>query len=273
MDFVRMFYSSVSVGIITGFVLSFFKKDEKEYFKPGYRFKYLNFPEYSLTNEELNKFSDNLEEYDRFAKSYDTELTVVYLKGGSNAAEVTCLSDKLICVNASQMIPSSAWKNLISRSLDHNIAIAHMLYGDKEVNKAIILHEIGHAKLKHSQQRQNYAKGVGVATLIGCGLEFSKVMARFNNIPVLGNYYHRTMIYFGLVYIGFHLIARRHEYEADAYAAKEGYGNHLIHYFQSSDANIQNMLRFNPIFKIQYMFDVHPSCARRIEHIRKIMEE
>lgn len=273
MNFARMLYTSVSVGIIGGFVLSFFKKDEKEYFKPGYRFKYLTFPEYSLTQEELNHFSDNLEEYDLFAKNYDSELTVVHPKGGNDAAEVTCASDKLICVNALQLLPSSAWKNLISTSQDPNMSIAHMMYGDVEVNKAIILHEIGHIKLEHLQQRKNYVKGVAVATLIGCGLEFSKVITRFSNIPVLGNYYHRIMIYFGLVYIVFHLIARQHEYEADVYATKKGYGNRLIHYLQSSDKTVQKMLKSSPFFNIRYIFDVHPSNIRRIEHIRKVMEK
>jgi len=264
---------SVSVGIIAGFILSVFKKDEKEHFKPGYRFKYLTFPEYSLIQEELEEYSNNLEEYDRFAKSYDSELTVVHPKGTNDAAEVTCVSDKLICVNTLQLIPCPAWKNLISTSKDLNMSIAHALYGDKEVNKAIILHEIGHVKLNHLQQRKNYAKTVTLTTLAGFILEYTNVLSRFNNIPVLGNYGCRTLMYCGLVYLGFHLKARRHEYEADAYAATKGYGNRLIYYLQSSDVNIQKMLKSSFLFNIRYIFDEHPSCVRRIEHIRNVMKK
>lgn len=127
-------------------------------------------------------------------------------------------------------------------------------YGDINQTKAILGHELGH--IKHEHLRKCYYMSCIISLLTG-----PAIMIKYGVGPfyVLMSYY---------VYL-----RRQYEYEADAYAAKLGYGDDLIRYFQVSiDANKYSN---NIIAKYtgENILDLyHPFLRHRITHLQNLIQ-
>ena len=66
----------------------------------------------------------------------------------------------------------------------------------------------------------------------------------------------------------FNILSRKHEYEADAFAAKEGYGNELIKSLKKLYKEDYSDINPHPlVVKLTYS---HPTLSQRIAAIEKI---
>jgi len=250
------------VGVGVGYFASYFKSDKAEYFSPGYRFKYVKFSEYSLTKDELEIHSDNLEEYDKFAKTYISNASTVHDKCVEKGPGV---SGNLININTMQLLPESAWENLLLVSKEkEKFRLAQSFYGDKDVNKAVILHELGHIHYRHTHKLRQYS----IFAISALCIPF--LLSIFDVLPKTGRVGGFSVLFAGL-YMGQFYRRRQYEYEADSYAAKNGYGTHLITFLKRSGDKLNEDLSSNPLYYLRYMLDEHPSSVRRIDHIKKIM--
>jgi STE24 endopeptidase len=140
--------------------------------------------------------------------------------------------------------------------------------------EAVLAHELGHFKRKHIQKRivtmavfslvslailawllnlPEFFNGLGVSqpsTYIGLIL-FMMV------IPLFNLYLHPLMSYF----------SRKHEFEADEYAAKQSNANNLISALVKMYEENANTLTPDPIYSAFH--DSHPPAPVRIAHLAK----
>ena len=143
---------------------------------------------------------------------------------------------------------------------------------------AVFAHEFGHARYNHQIKSIPFAFMRTVITVVALGivLNFENLFTAFGFDGV--NYlFAFTLI--GLIswpistfldMLGNYL-SRKHEYEADAFAAREGYGEALISSLKQLNRDALSDLNPHPlVVKILYS---HPTLSQRIDAIRKVEQE
>ena len=142
---------------------------------------------------------------------------------------------------------------------------------------SVFAHEFGHAKFNHMIKSLPFSFTRTVITVLALGviLNFKVLFQAFGFSEV--NYYFAFLLIeliswpVSLVFdlIGNHM-SRKHEYEADAFAAKEGYGEALISALKKLSGDALSNLNPHPfVVKIGYS---HPTLSQRIDAIRAIEE-
>lgn len=141
--------------------------------------------------------------------------------------------------------------------------------------EAVLAHELGHFKRRHIVQR--------IVLLFLMSLGFLWVLGQLISAPWfyagLGVQAQNTalaLILFFLVVPVFtflftplgSLLSRRHEYQADAYAAEHADGEELIHALVKLYEDNASTLTPDPLHSLFY--DSHPPAALRIGHLRAL---
>lgn len=137
---------------------------------------------------------------------------------------------------------------------------------------AVLAHEIGHYKLKHTPKQL-------ILSILQLGLMLF-ILSLFLKIDIFSlalgveqASLHIALVAFGILYspissflgLGINLWSRKHEYEADLYATKTNYGPHLIDALKSLSVN--NLSNINPHPWYVFFHYSHPTLAQRIAHI------
>ena len=159
-------------------------------------------------------------------------------------------------------------------SLDDNLVNNYSI--DEIV--AVFAHEFAHAKYKHTLKTLPF----GIFRMVFLLVVFI-VLLSFESISLAFGFremnYMIVLLVLGLIiwpieilldYIA-NLLSRKHEYEADAFTAKEGYGEMLISALKK--LNKESLSDINPhplIVKLTYS---HPTLSERITAIRKAINE
>jgi STE24 endopeptidase len=144
----------------------------------------------------------------------------------------------------------------------------------KEEIVAVLAHEIGHYKRKHTLQ------GI-VISVLQTGLMFY-LISLFLSIPALSEAlgvnqpsFHIGIIAFGILYSPFSLIlglamnvlSRKNEYEADAFARENFDAEHLITALKKLSVNNLSNLTPHPVYV--FFHYSHPTILQRIKELRK----
>ena len=141
---------------------------------------------------------------------------------------------------------------------------------------AVFAHEFAHAKYKHSIKMLplGIINVVVVLAIIILLFSFDGISVAFGFSEL--NYLIIFLVFgilswpFGIINDYFtNSISRKHEYEADAFAAREGYGEELIASLKK--LNKESLSDINPhplIVKLEYS---HPTLSERITAIKKII--
>lgn len=156
-------------------------------------------------------------------------------------------------------------------SLDDNL-VEH--FAPDEI-VAVFAHEFAHARYKHTMRSLPFAilrSMVSVAAL-GIVLNFS---ALFFALGFAGTNYYAASLLLSLISWPvrmlldalFNFLSRKHEYEADAFAAKEGYGGALIAALKKLHKEALSDINPHPL---AVMLDYsHPTLSQRITAIREV---
>lgn len=146
------------------------------------------------------------------------------------------------------VLPSSVYKNC------KNKEILPKFFSNIQLNKVIILHELGHIEYNHI----NKLFYIKCAIALSLGLIFSHRFGKYMCIGVCA-----SSIY----------LKRQYEHDADAYAVNHGYGNKLIKHFN-------NVIEYNKLYGSnnlirstgeQIMAIGHPLYRHRIAHITHLI--
>lgn len=154
-------------------------------------------------------------------------------------------------------------------SLDDNLVKD---YEDDQI-VAVFAHEFAHAKYRHVVKSLPFSlmQIVLMIAMLGVIFHIRPVFRAFGFGGV--NYYFATLVLTLLTwpvmkvleYVS-NRISRKHEYEADAFAAREGYGEDLISALKKLSKDSLSNLNPHPfIVKLSYS---HPTLSQRIEAIR-----
>lgn len=142
---------------------------------------------------------------------------------------------------------------------------------------AVFAHEFAHAKYKHMLKSLPFSVGRMVLLVAALTLVLN-IESLFTSFGFEGvNYFFAIMLLTlvswpvskGLDALG-NTISRKHEYEADSFAAREGYGAGLISGLKQ--LNKESLSDINPhplVVKLEYS---HPTLSQRIENIVSIDE-
>ncbi|MDO5133095.1 MAG: M48 family metallopeptidase [Eubacteriales bacterium] len=153
-------------------------------------------------------------------------------------------------------------------SLDDNLVEDY----DKEQIVAVFAHEFAHAKYRHILKSLPFSLAQTVLTIVMMGIIFH-ILPAFEAFGFTGvNYYFAMTLLNMLTWPlsrGLECVAcqisRKHEYEADAFAAREGYGEALISALKKLSKDSLSNLNPHPlIVKLMYS---HPTLSQRIEAI------
>lgn len=137
---------------------------------------------------------------------------------------------------------------------------------------AVLAHEIGHYKRKHTPKQLM----ISIAQL-GLTLVILSVFLKFapfsQALGVETASFHIGLIAFGIIYspistflgVGLNAWSRKHEYEADAYAAWNGYGNQLVSALKKLSVN--NLSNIHPHPWYVFVYYSHPPLWQRIKAI------
>ena len=159
-------------------------------------------------------------------------------------------------------------------SLDDNLVNNYSI--DEIV--AVFAHEFAHAKYKHTLKTLPF----GIFRMVFLLVVFI-VLLNFESISLAFGFremnYMIVLLVLGLIiwpieilldYIA-NLLSRKHEYEADAFTAKEGYGEMLISALKKLSKESLSDINPHPlIVKLTYS---HPTLSERITAIRKAINE
>lgn len=156
-------------------------------------------------------------------------------------------------------------------SLDDNLVTE---YSPEEIT-AVFTHEFAHAKYHHSVKSLPFSvlNIVIVFTALAIVLNIPGLYTAFGFEGI--NYYLAQMLTSVIIWplstvlsaIGNYL-SRRHEYEADAFAAGEGYGNELISALKR--LNKESLSDINPHPATVVLSYSHPTLSQRIEAIERV---
>lgn len=144
---------------------------------------------------------------------------------------------------------------------------------------AVLAHEIGHSKEKH------IVKNMGIS-ILHTGVVFA-LLSVFLQVPALFDAFYMEqmsvyagLLFFGLLYspvetvlgIGMQILSRKHEYEADRFAAKTtGKPEEMINVLKKlSKDNLSNLTPHPFYVFLNYS---HPPALSRIHSIRKEFQE
>ena len=143
----------------------------------------------------------------------------------------------------------------------------------KEEIVAVLAHEIGHYKKKHTLMTL-------ILSLLNSGIMFYILSLFLNNQSLsqaLGSdipSFHLSILAFGILYtpismflsIGMNVIIRKNEYEADAFAAQYGLGEELISGLKKLSVKSLSNLQPHPAYVfVNYS---HPTLLQRMRKIR-----
>ena len=145
---------------------------------------------------------------------------------------------------------------------------------------AVLAHEIGHYKKKHTFVALLFS-------LITTGLMFWLLSLFLNNLKeplsqALGSShpsFHLSLLAFGVIYIpvsmilsiGMHVMSRRNEYQADAFAAAYGFADELIGGLKKlSVKSLSNLL---PHLAYVFVHYSHPTLLQRMKALREEVRE
>ena len=140
---------------------------------------------------------------------------------------------------------------------------------------AVFAHEFAHAKYKHMLKTLSFSilRIVFVVLIVGILLNYKSLFLEFGFNDI--NYIFAFTIYGYMIWVldefldlFFNILSRKHEYEADAFAAKEGYGNELIKSLKKLYKEDYSDINPHPlVVKLTYS---HPTLSQRIAAIEKI---
>lgn len=139
---------------------------------------------------------------------------------------------------------------------------------------AILAHEIGHYKKKHIPRGMIISfLQTGVLLFIFSLLIGSPVLSASLGSPVAG--FHMGLLAFGILYspvseilsIGMNIISRKHEFQADEFAAMKSSSRNLQEALKKlSSKNLTN-LQPHPVYV--YVHYSHPPLSRRLQALQK----
>jgi STE24 endopeptidase len=156
------------------------------------------------------------------------------------------------------------------------IVLYDTLINDLTINEivAVLAHEIGHYKRKHTVQ------GI-VLSVIQTGITFY-LLSLFLSIPELSfalgvpkPSFHIGIIAFGILYspislligLGLNLLSRKNEYEADAFTKENFEAEHLISALKK--LSINNLSNLTPHPTYVFFHYSHPTLLERIRALNK----
>ena len=138
---------------------------------------------------------------------------------------------------------------------------------------AVFAHEFAHAKYKHVLKTLPFSliRSVLVIVLFGLVLSVKEFFTPFGFAEA--NYYFAMVVLDALIWpfsnltnTAFNYLSRKHEYQADAFAAKEGYGEALISALKRLVNESLSEINPHPwIVKTEYS---HPTLSQRITAVR-----
>ena len=139
---------------------------------------------------------------------------------------------------------------------------------------AVFAHEFAHAKYSHVLKTLPFSLAQTVLTIVMLGVVFH-ITSAFEAFGFSGINYFFALTLLSLFtwplsmlleYL-FNKISRKHEYEADAFAAREGYGEALISALKKLEKDSLANLNPHPlIVELEYS---HPTLSQRIDAIEK----
>ena len=139
---------------------------------------------------------------------------------------------------------------------------------------SVLAHEIGHYQKKHTLQFL-------LASVIQTGI-LLWLFAMFVNQPALSEalggdkaYFQLGLIAFAILYSPVSMVlglfmnmwSRHNEYEADAFAARNHNGDHLISGLKKISVKALSNLTPHPLY--EWVYYSHPSLLKRIRHIAR----
>lgn len=139
---------------------------------------------------------------------------------------------------------------------------------------AVLAHEIGHYKLKHTRQSLILSIAQSGVMLFLLGL-FLNVPAFSLALGANETSFHVGIISFGIIFsplstligIGMNILSRKNEFEADHYAKITFSGNHLASALKKLSA--ENLSNLNPHPAYVFVHYSHPPVAQRLEHLKQ----
>ena len=126
---------------------------------------------------------------------------------------------------------------------------------DKEL-MAVVLHEIGHIKNKHSLKAMFFKLAIFV--LVTFLFYYTMIINKYNIFVILG-----LGILFGVILLLNVLKSKKQEDEADLYVSQQGYGKELISALRK--VNLDD----DVCSKVDELFSSHPSLDNRINNLDK----
>ncbi len=147
---------------------------------------------------------------------------------------------------------------------------------NKEEIVAVLAHEIGHYKKKHTLMML-------IASLINTGIMFFILSLFLNNFSLqlaqaMGSdipSFHLSLLAFGIIYtpislflsIGIYIMSRKNEYQADAFAAQYGLSEELINALKKLSVKSLSNLQPHPAYV--FVHYSHPTLLQRMNALRK----
>ncbi|BBO59548.1 M48 family metallopeptidase [Mycoavidus sp. B2-EB] len=143
--------------------------------------------------------------------------------------------------------------------------------------EAVLAHELGHFKRRHVMQRLviTFAVSFGLLALFGWLVQHDWFYSSLGVTPALtaGSHHGVALILFFLIMPVFlfflgplnSLLSRQHEFEADAFAAKQTHAHELVSALVKLYEDNASTLTPDPIYSTFYYS--HPPAAQRIERL------
>jgi hypothetical protein len=228
------------------------KLDLDQYFVSGYNFKFYIGDNFEFNKEELKAYSDKFKYYGDFIKEHspkDRNIPVIMFK---QRKEGFCtVEGQAIAIPGEALVPASIFPKLTEAQQKYATSC-------QEHAEASLMHELGHIVHDHTYQRKK----------MGATMLSMQVFSSFGGWKCVIPTFFVTTSY--LLWLN-----RHQEYEADAYAVKQGYGPDLIADFEQI-AELSKKYS-NSIFITNsgnYLLDIHhPLLTDRIARMRQLMDQ
>lgn len=159
---------------------------------------------------------------------------------------------------------------------EKRITLYDTLINDLEETEivAVLAHEVGHYKRKHIITNLLLSVGITGVTLWLFSLCLAQPIIA-QAVGVATPSFHVGMVVFGILYAPFSAVtgffmsalSRKHEYEADQYAAKTYEAESLIRSLKKLSKNSLSNLTPHPLY-VQLNYS-HPTLLQRVMHLRK----
>ena len=141
--------------------------------------------------------------------------------------------------------------------------------------EAVLAHELGHFKKKHITKRIYMMGAMTLAGFAVCGYLMNQQWF-YTGLGISTPSIYMALMLFMLVSSIFmfpfsplgSLLSRKHEYEADNFAAEQANAQHLIDALVKLYKENYNTLTPDPIYSSWY--DSHPPASLRIENLKKV---